>query len=173
MSRTVAQELLMLVALTATGMGVGLFFDCYRLLRRYTKPGYFLTQVTDLLFWIISAGVAYYVFMILTGGGVRLFSILLIPAGMGIYLKLLSPFVLEPLLWCFQQTGLFLRFLWRAFVFCWRTLLFPFCFAVCLLGFSLQFLCGVFRLLLLPLQWGWRTLRRSLLEWCRRRRKKP
>lgn len=172
MSRTVTQELLMLVALTATGMGLGLFFDCYRLLRRYTKPGYFLTQVTDLIFWIIGAGVAFYVFLLLTGGEVRLFSILLIPVGMGIYLKLLSPLVLEPLLWGFRQAGLFLRFLWRVFVFCWRTLLFPFCFAVRFLGFSLQFLCGVFRLLILPLQLGWRSLRRCFLEWCRRWRKK-
>lgn len=171
MSRTVTQELMLLIALTAAGAGIGFFFDCYRLLRRHTKPGYLLTQLTDLLFWIVSAGLVFYVFLTLTGGEVRFFSILLIPTGMAIYLKLASPFVREPLGWGFQQMVRLFRFLLRVLVFCWHTVLFPFRFAVGMVSYTLQFTCGVLRLIFLPVRYAWRCLRRRFLEWWRRWKK--
>lgn len=167
MSRTVAQEFLLLFALTGTGVGIGLLFDCYRLLRRRTRPGYLLTQLTDLAFWIISACMAFYVFFILAGGLVRLFTILWIPVGMALYLKFASTYVREPLYRFLLALERFFRFLLRVALCCWQALLFPFRLAVWAVNFALQFVCGLLRLFFLPVRCAWRWLWRLLREWWR------
>jgi len=75
MTGTVAQDFLLILTVVGLGLGIGLLFDCYRLLRRRIKPGYFSTQLSDLLFWLICAGPVFYVFFCMTGGEVRFFTL--------------------------------------------------------------------------------------------------
>jgi hypothetical protein len=39
MTGTVAQDFLLILTVVGLGLGIGLLFDCYRLLRRRIKPG--------------------------------------------------------------------------------------------------------------------------------------
>jgi len=173
MSWTVVQEFVLLIALTGTGMGIGLFFDCYRLLCRRIKPGYLLTQLTDLVFWIISAGAAFYVFFVLAGGLVRIFTILWIPVGMALYLRFASNHLQEPLSRLLLLLECFFRLLLRTVCFCWQAILFPFRLAVWTVNFALQFACGLLRLFFLPIRCTWRWFWRLLREWWRALRRNP
>jgi len=164
MTQTVAQEFLLILIVTGLGVGNGLLFDCYRLLRRRLKLGYFSTQFSDLLFWVICAGVDFYAFFLLTGGVMRFLPILFLPVGMVAYLKFLSPYVREPLYFCFLQIGRFFRLLLKFLVICGQVILFPFRLTVWVLNFTMQFICGLFRLMLLPFSYCWRLLRRRIWE---------
>lgn len=170
MTQTVSQDLLLVLTIIGLGAGIGFFFDCYRLLRRKTKPSYFFTQLSDLLFWLICAGLIFYVFFWLTGGEIRFLTLLFLPAGMALYFKFASPYLREPLYFCFLQIGCGLRFLLSVLIFGLHVLLYPFRLAVWVINFALQFLCGLFRLLLLPFRYSWRVVWRQIREWWRRRK---
>lgn len=167
MTQTVAQDLLLVLTITGLGAGIGLLFDCYRLLRRKTRPNYFSTQLSDLLFWLICAGPVFYVFFCIAGGEVRFFTLLFLPIGMALYFKFASSYLREPLYCCFLQIGRGSRFLLRVLIFCVHAFLYPFRLAVWAINFALQFLCGLFRLLLLPFRYSWRVVWRRIREWRR------
>jgi spore cortex biosynthesis protein YabQ len=169
MTQTVAQELLLILIVTGLGAGNGILFDCYRLIRRQTRQGYLSTQFTDLLFWVICAGLDFYVFFQITGGVMRFLAILFLPVGMVLYLRFISPYVREPLYFCFLQIGRFLRLLLKLMIICGQTLLFPFRLTVWTLNFLLQCLLGLFRLLILPFRCCWRFVWRWIREWRRKK----
>jgi hypothetical protein len=62
MTQSVAHDFLLVLTITGLGMGIGLIFDCYRLLRRKFRPSYLSTQLSDLLFWLICVGPTFYTF---------------------------------------------------------------------------------------------------------------
>ncbi|HHV34517.1 MAG TPA: hypothetical protein GXX59_02925 [Syntrophomonadaceae bacterium] len=169
MTQTVTQDFLLILTVIGLGVGIGLLFDCYRLLRRKTRPGYYSTQLSDLLFWLICTGPVFYVFFCIIGGEVRFFTLLFLPIGMALYFKFASPYLREPLYYCFIQIGRGLRFLLRVLIFCMQALLYPFRLAVWGINIALQFLCGLFRLLLLPFRYTWRVVWRRFREWRRKK----
>ncbi len=163
MTQTVAQEFFLFLVIPGMGAGIGLLFDCYRLLLRRTRLGYFSIQLSDLFFWVLCAGPVFYVFFMITGGEVRFVHLLLLPAGIAVYLKFLSPYVREPLNFCFIKIGEGFYCLVQALRFCAQVLFFPFRLAVWGVNFALQFFCGLLRLIFLPvkfsLRWVWRWIR--------------
>lgn len=165
MTQTVAQEFLLILIVTGLGAGNGLLFDCYRLLRRRIRLGYLATQISDLFFWVLCAVMDFFVFFLITGGVMRFLPILFLPVGMVAYLKLMSPYVREPLYFCFLQIGRFFRLLLKFLIICTQIILFPFRLTVWGLNYTMQFICGVFRLLLLPFSYSWRFIRRRIWEW--------
>jgi len=165
MTQTVAQDLLLVLMITGLGTGVGFLFDFYRLLRRRTRPNYLSTQLCDLLFWLVCSGAVFYAFFWLTEGEVRFFTLLFLPAGMALYFKFVSPYLREPLYNFFLFIGRCLRLLFRGLLFCLSVLFYPFRLAVWVIKFIFQFICGLFRLLLLPFRNLWRLLRRRIREW--------
>lgn len=165
MSGVIGQFLILILNLLIGG-GVGVLFDFYRFLRLRTRPGWFWTQVADLLFWIVSAALVFGIYFYLTGGEARLLMILLIPVGMGAYLKLLSPRLRGWLYSFFVLAGNCLRFLWWLSLLPWRLLR-------SLLSFCSQLLVGLIRLFLLPFRCVWRALRGMVLafwQWLRKGR---
>ncbi len=168
MTQTVAQEFLLILIVTGLGAGNGLLFDCYRLLRRQIRQGYLSTQLSDLFFWVICAGIDFYVFFQITGGVMRFLPILFLPAGMVAYLKFVSPYVREPLYFCFLQIGRFFCLLLKSLIICGQIILFPFRLIVWVLNYAMQFICGVFRLILLPFSYCWRLIMRRIWEWRRK-----
>lgn len=165
MTQTVAEEFLLILIVTGLGAGNGLLFDCYRLLRRHIRLGYLFTQLSDLLFWVICAGIDFYVFFQITGGVMRFLPILFLPVGMVAYLKFVSPYVREPLYFCFLQIGRFFCLLLKSLIICGQIILFPFRLIVWVLNFAMQFVCGLFRLTFLPFSYCWRLIRRRIWEW--------
>ena len=168
MTETVAHDFLLVLAITGLGMGIGLFFDCYRLLRRRIKPNYISTQLSDLLFWLICIGPTFYAFYWVIGGSVRFFTILFLPVGMFMYLKFVSFYIREQLYWCFLQIGRGFKLLLRLLIFCVQILVFPFRLAVWAVSFALQFLRGLLRLFILPIRYFCRLLWRKFREWRRK-----
>lgn len=168
MTETVAHDFLLVLAITGLGMGLGLFFDCYRLLRRRIKPNYIFTQLSDLLFWFICIGPIFYAFYWVIEGSVRFFTILFLFVGMFLYLKFVSPYLREPLYWCFLQIGRGLKLLLRLLIICVQVLVFPIRLAIWAVSFALQFLGGLLRLLILPFRYFCRLLWRKFREWRRK-----
>ncbi|HHY40117.1 MAG TPA: hypothetical protein GX502_02595 [Syntrophaceticus sp.] len=156
---------MLLLIVTGLGAGNGLLFDCYRLLRRKIRLGYLTTQISDLFFWVICAGIDFLVFFQITEGVMRFLPILFLPVGMVAYLKFVSPYVREPLYFCFLQIGRFFRLLLKFLIICTQIILFPFRLIVWVLNCTMQFICGVFRLILLPFSYCWRLIRRRIWEW--------
>ncbi|MGB9792468.1 MAG: spore cortex biosynthesis protein YabQ, partial [Thermacetogeniaceae bacterium] len=105
----VVEQFILLILNLLIGGGLGVLFDFYRFLRLRARPGWFWTQVTDLLFWIVSAALVFGIYFSLTEGEARLLMILVIPVGMGAYLKLLSPRVRGWLYGLFVLLGRCLR----------------------------------------------------------------
>lgn len=171
MTQSVAYDFLLVLTITVLGMGIGLFFDCYRLLRRKFRPNYLSTQLSDLLFWLICVGPTFYAFYWIIEGSVRFFTILFLPVGMFLYLKFASPYIREPLYYCFLQIGRGLKLLLRLLIFCVQILVFPFRLVVWAVSFAVQFLCGLLRLLLLPFRYSCRLLWRKFREWRRKTKK--
>jgi spore cortex biosynthesis protein YabQ len=157
MSTTVAGEFLYLLFNLGVGVATGVLFDCYRIFHRSTQPGWFLTQLADLLFWVIAALLAFGSFYLVTGGELCFYTLLMIPSGMVAYLKYASPIVREWLYHMFVLIG-------RALV-----LLFaPIHFILILIKITLQLASGLCRLALLPLILFCRWLRREIKEGWRR-----
>ncbi len=138
------------------GGGLGVLFDLYRFLRLRTRPGWLWTQVADFLFWVIAAAIVFGVYFHLTRGEARLLMLLLIPVGMGAYLKLLSPRLRWRLFGFFALLGSCLRLLLWFSLLPWRLLA-----DVCSLCYQLS--AGVLRLILLPFRRAWRALRKAAL----------
>lgn len=157
MNGTVAHEFLLLLLTLLIGAGIGLLFDCYRLLRRFVRPGWFCTQVADLLYWVICAALVFGTCFFVTGGETRLATLLMILLGMAIYLKFASRYVRQPLYLITIRAGRFLKF-------CCRLLLIPFHFFKSLISFFIRAVSGLIRLLFLPARLSLSWLRRKLKE---------
>jgi len=84
------------------------------------------------------------------------------PVSMVAYLKFVSPYVREPLYFCFLQIGRFFRLLLKFLIICTQIILFPFRLIVWVLNFAMQFVCGLFRLTFLPFSYCWRLIRRRI-----------
>lgn len=117
MNKTVIQEFLVLFLNLGAGVGIGFLFDCYQTLRQFFRMGYLLTQVADLLFWVLCAALVFGLLFWFTGGEVRFYTLLILPLGMGFYLHYVSPFVQKPLVLAFTQLGYLFRFCFEIVVF--------------------------------------------------------
>jgi spore cortex biosynthesis protein YabQ len=78
----------------AFGLCVGLFFDCFRVLRRTLRHPWFLTQLEDILFWIAVSLAMFYIMLNENSGEIRFYSILGVFIGMVLYFETLSRLVL-------------------------------------------------------------------------------
>lgn len=72
------------------GFCFGVFFDFYRIVRRVSTPGRFLTAITDLFFWFAYTAWVYIALLKLNLGEVRFFLLLCLVIGAGIYFTWLS-----------------------------------------------------------------------------------
>ncbi len=157
MNETVTRDFLVLFLNLGAGIGIGLLFDCYRVLRSVLRPGWFCTQVADFFFWVLCAALVFGILFLATGGEVRFYTLLIIPAGLGAYLKYLSPRVRVVLFHFFLRCGRLLRFCFRVFGLALHLLFLP-------ARFSLQLVIGLIRLCWLPELFFLRLVRRKVKE---------
>ena len=50
------------------GMSIGMFYDFYRVFRRFSKPSKVMSYIEDLLFWMIICFIFFILLIKLTGG---------------------------------------------------------------------------------------------------------
>jgi spore cortex biosynthesis protein YabQ len=160
MRQTVSWQFLFLFLNLGVGAGIGLLLDCYRLFRRRMHPGWFLTQVADFLFWVVSALAAFGIFFLASGGELNLYTLLMVPVGMLTYLRYASSYLQEPLRRAGSLVRRFFCFCRRAIHWClWAFFFFPLGLLVSLLKFCGQLVIVLLRLALLPFIGLFRWLR--------------
>jgi spore cortex biosynthesis protein YabQ len=80
------------------GAGIGLFFDCFRILRKtvpFFAKSMLAVQLEDLFFWIIVTGGMFYFMLHYNFGEIRLFAVVGAACGGAIYFAALSRFVIR------------------------------------------------------------------------------
>ena len=102
----------------ALGILMGFLFDCYRVLVRFIRPAKWLTQVADLLFWMVLAAVVFSILLLGNWGEVRAYVILGLIAGLGVHLRWFSQMTLR----CLQRL---FRFLINAYNFLVNLFIWP------------------------------------------------
>ena len=83
------------------GFLIGFLYDCYRIVRKITKPGVWLTGIMDLLFWIIMGALSFLVIFYVNDGEVRIYNIAGFALGWGFYALTLSPYIMKALTWIY------------------------------------------------------------------------
>ncbi|MBU7007804.1 spore cortex biosynthesis protein YabQ [Phosphitispora fastidiosa] len=101
------------------GLTIGILFDFYNVTKGIIRPRKAGTYLGDLLFWVITTIVVFFMLLIGNWGELRFYVIIGILAGVVCYIKFLSPMVIKILLYiiCFFKTVLAgiakgLRFFW-------------------------------------------------------------
>lgn len=79
----------------AIGLGAGLLYDAFRLMRQYIKQRDILTHAQDLIFWLIVAAVMFYIFLNYYFGQIHGFTFLGAGLGMLLYFTLLSRYFMR------------------------------------------------------------------------------
>ncbi|MCL2702704.1 MAG: spore cortex biosynthesis protein YabQ [Defluviitaleaceae bacterium] len=77
------------------GLGAGLFYDLFRILRLYIKHRAIVIHAEDLIYWLAVAAVTFYIFLNRHYGEIRGFCFVGVGLGMVIYFTVLSGFFLR------------------------------------------------------------------------------
>lgn len=83
-------DVFIFLAFIFNGILVGIFFDCFRILRKSFKTPDFVTYIEDILFGIITGLLLLYSIMKFNNGEIRLFLFLGVFIGLLLYLLLFS-----------------------------------------------------------------------------------
>lgn len=115
---TLSQQVQAFGLTVALGILMGFLFDFYRVLYWFIRPAKWLTQVADLLFWLVLAVVVFSILLLSNWGEVRAYVFIGLAVGVGIHLRCFSRTTLR----CLQ--GLF-RFLIAAYNFLLNLFIWP------------------------------------------------
>lgn len=77
------------------GMGIGLVYDIFRILRKLFKHPDYLTHLEDFIYWVFVTFMMFYFILTRNYGELRLFSIIGSVIGMVLYFLTLSIFFIE------------------------------------------------------------------------------
>ena len=79
----------------ATGILLGVLFDCYRVLLGTFRPRGLVTCLTDLLYWLVATVVVFIALVVSNWGELRFYVFLGIVSGVGLYYRLLSSYAIH------------------------------------------------------------------------------
>lgn len=77
------------------GSIIGIFFDCFRILRKVTKTSDLMTALEDGIFWILTGLFLIYMIFVFNNGEIRLFLILGAFVGLILYFMTISKFFVK------------------------------------------------------------------------------
>lgn len=77
------------------GVIIGFLFDIFRILRKSFKTSDIVTYIEDILFWIFTGIIILYSIFTFNNGEIRLFMIIAVIIGSGIYLLYISAYVIK------------------------------------------------------------------------------
>ena len=80
---------------TLNGIFIGILFDFFRILRKSFKTIYLITNVEDIIFWILTGLSIIYCMYNFSDGSLRLFMFLGLGIGLTIYILTLSNFIIK------------------------------------------------------------------------------
>lgn len=80
---------------TLNGIFIGILFDFFRILRKSFKTINFITNIEDILFWILTGLSIIYCMYNFSDGSLRLFMFLGLGLGLTIYILTLSNFIVK------------------------------------------------------------------------------
>lgn len=111
------------------GMIIGLLFDGYRVLRGIMTPKMLITELGDLLFWLIATMLVFGTLIFINWGEVRLYIFIGLMIGFVLYMRLFSRYILRLLkrLWDYSRIGAaFLNtIICKLLLWCIKVLFFP------------------------------------------------
>ncbi len=90
---SMSQEAFWFLITTLFGFAMGMFFDVFKVLRKTFKHADFLTQIEDIIFWVVSSFAMFYLLLNKTGGLLRGYLILGAFIGLAIYFASISRFI--------------------------------------------------------------------------------
>lgn len=80
------EQLMSLLYALLLGAFMGVFYDLFRIFRRVFPQSYATIAVQDVVFWLCSAVCVFFAVIWLTSGWLRIYYVLLVIVGFGIYL---------------------------------------------------------------------------------------
>ncbi|MBP3255556.1 MAG: spore cortex biosynthesis protein YabQ [Clostridia bacterium] len=90
MNNDVIEQLYSLIIYLISGIGIGLLFDIFRVLRKTFKTSNFVTYIEDLLFWIITGIFLIFIVFVFSNGQLRLYNFIGMLIGIIIYILIFS-----------------------------------------------------------------------------------
>lgn len=128
-----AQQLTTFVWMVATGIGIGIVFDFYRVFRGFVQPHWVVTALGDLFFGFIIFVWTYGVLLYVNYGEVRFFIFLGLVLGLFFYYRICSSFLIKYTLriinivnYCLSfLKGIFTMVVFRPFAFVLRISFYP------------------------------------------------
>jgi spore cortex biosynthesis protein YabQ len=91
----VDNQLYTFIITIATGILLGVLFDCYRVLRGTFSTKVVMTWVTDLLYWLIATVIVFLALIVSNWGELRFYVFLGIVSGVILYYRLLSLYAIR------------------------------------------------------------------------------
>ena len=104
------------LAAVITGFLCGFIFDAFRILRRIFRHGSVLTQIEDIIFWVLAALIVFYMMFITNSGELRGFGILGVFLGMVLYFASISRLVISCANKIIEMIKKVLRKAWKSFI---------------------------------------------------------
>lgn len=108
---SINKQLMLILLSLISGLIIGVMFDIYRLIRGIESPNKVITFIEDILFWVLNALVVFIFLFLYDYAYIGFYVYLCIIAGLGIYLKFLSRFLIKVLFRIFNAIGKSLRIL--------------------------------------------------------------
>jgi spore cortex biosynthesis protein YabQ len=81
------------------GLGVGVMYDIYRIIRGFNSPKKFMTAISDMLFWVLVAIITFIFFLQTNKGDLGYYTFIGLSIGVLIYFKYISKALLNALRW--------------------------------------------------------------------------
>ncbi len=132
MEFSVAKDALVFLQMAGGGALVYFLYDLFRLMRTSSAKSDLMTQIQDILFWVISFFILFFVLLSADGGRVRFYHFLGMLLGSVLYGVCLSK-------WVFLCFGRILSFFWRIFKKFFNFLLTP-----CRFMYNIMYRCAHF-----------------------------
>lgn len=108
---------------------MGVFYDCYKIIRQIWRPKVWGTILGDAIFWIINTILTYLFLLLFIWGEVRFYVFLAMAIGVVLYLKFCSRFVsfllLNAYLVCVRFLSSIFKLLALPILLVWRLVLIP------------------------------------------------
>lgn len=73
MESTTFQQLFIFITAALCGIGLGILFDIFRIIRKMTKPSYIRIGIQDMLYWIAAAVLVFWYIFTFNNGELRWF----------------------------------------------------------------------------------------------------
>lgn len=124
--QSLASQFYAFLVTISIGCILGMLFDIYRVFLHAVRPRKFIYHLGDLLFWVIASFVGFTLLLIGNWGEIRLYVVIGIALGLGIYFKVISGYfiyILEKIITLIKKI---LTLLFRMLAFCWMVVTYPF-----------------------------------------------